>query len=157
MISSRRAERIDCMAWAPRAWELQSMDGLGLREAAFAAVEQGDVMIIDLDDQPVLMSGITVLWPGVAQLWMFGTEQLEGIHDYPTLRDLMIESIQQIDDAVQARGLRRLHVLVNAEIRAHIHFALAVGFVGERFRLEDVGPNGEDMLLLRWRKPKWLD
>lgn len=157
MISSRRAERIDCMAWAPRAWELQNVDALGLREAAFAAVDKGDVVIIELDGLPLVMSGITVLWPGVAQLWMIGTEQLEGIHDYPTLRDLMIEAIQQIDDAVQTRAIRRLHVLARAEIRAHVRFARAVGFVGEGHRLEDFGPDGEDMLVLRWRKPKWLD
>lgn len=153
-VTIARANAQDVFAWPIRACERATVDENGGRLLAAGLAWRGQVWKICRGGRPVLLAGYDTAVAGVAEVFMYGTDQLDRQPDF-ALRRVLLEMGDTIASiwAVRrsAENLRRLHCFVRADNPRHIRFALAMGFVAEG-TLKNFGQDGTDMTVMRFQE-----
>lgn len=86
--------------------------------------------------------GISILWRGVGQMWMFFDRRSKG-----RTISLVKAMKQELERTVKDSNLRRVFAYVDASNATHVRFALFFDFKVEGY-LPQHGPDGSDCYLM---------
>lgn len=109
--------------------------------AVQAAQTNGEVLTILHGALPVAILGVTVLWPGVAEVWSIMTDDIRKV---PVAFHRFCERL--LRSTMKKHKLHRAQCNVRGDFTTGLRWAEALGFQREGL-LRQFGPDGSDYIL----------
>lgn len=113
-----------------------------------AARAEDEAYTCRVDGVPVAAFGLTLYWPGVAEIWLVPTPLLRA-----SLKSVMIHARQRLAAAIARRGLHRVQTDVLADFAAGQRFVEAFGLRAEGV-VSQLDQKRRDYIRYAWTAPR---